>query len=366
MFCRDQRHQIIFRHYCGPREGRQDTLSLGRFRLSDREWSGMKRHVERILEAQRSEAPIPRSTADWLKSIPRKQFEYLQSRLLEKQSNGCEPAQLALAEWIDEYEAARQEMNTSVATDEAVLRDVRKLLRCGNDVSRIDEGCLSDLIVDLGEEHHYVENTLARHAKHWNLFFEWLRTRNPDTLGTNPCDALNRSIAPREKDTVQWEWIDQLVASCRTTEERYWLRFVQWTGCRLREGLTLRACDVELNRNRILLQESKNNRVRINPIYPAIREYLPDLLRGLGPGDRVLSRITENNCYEWLYELQDRVGVPRWKPPYNAFRATRANQLAADPTITEHQAGLLLGHSPAVARRNYLSIDDSLLERLAS
>ena len=187
-----------------------------------------------------------------------------------------------------------------------------------------------------------------------------------DVIATNPCAKLDRSIEPREKDLIRVEWLDQMVQSCSTIEERYWLRLMQWTGCRLREGLSLRARDFDLVKNRILIQESKNNRVRVNPIYPAIAGYVAELLRRLGPDDRVLARITEHNCYDWIYELQERVGVPRWSPPYNAFRATRANQLASDPTITPQQAGLLLGHSPMVARRNYLSVEDSLLERPAS
>jgi integrase len=201
-------------------------------------------------------------------------------------------------------------------------------------------------------------------VKHWSQFFGWLLDH--EVITTNPCTHLDRSMEPREKESIRPEWIDQMVQSCRTIAERYWLRLMQWTGCRLREGLSLRARDFDLVKNRILIQESKNNRVRVNPIYPAIADYIAELLRGLGPDERVLSRITEHNCYDWIYELQDRVGVPRWSPPYNSFRATRANQLASDPSITPQQAGLLLGHSPTVARRNYLSVEDSLLERLAS
>lgn len=364
MHSKDAQRQILFRHVAGAREGRQDTLSCKRFGLNDNDWSRLKLHVARVLDSQRCETPIPGSTSNWLKSIPRKLYEYLEAKLLNDNRVADAECPVNLAGWIDEYSASRGELNTLVSTDEAVIRDVSKLIRCGRNVVSIDEGCLADLLADLAEERRYAENTLARHVKHWSQFFGWLKDQ--DVISTNPCTHLDRSMVPRDKTSIRPEWIDQMVQSCRTAEERYWLRLMQWTGCRLREGLTLRAKDFDLVKNRILIQESKNNRVRVNPIYPAIANYVTELLRGLGPDDRLLSRITEHNCYDWIYELQDRVGVPRWSPPYNSFRATRANQLASDPTITPQQAGLLLGHSPTVARRNYLSVEESLLERLAS
>lgn len=364
MHSKDAQRQILFRHVAGVREGRQDTLSCKRFGLNDNDWSRFKTHVAKILDAQRCGTPIPGSTAKWLKSIPRKLYSYLEKRLLNDDVVGGEECPVNLGGWIDEYSAHRAELDTLLSTDEAVIRDVAKLGRTGRNVISIDEGCLADLLADLEEQRRYRPNTLARHVKHWSQFFNWLVEQ--DVIATNPCASLDRSIEPRQKDFISSEWIDQMVQSCSTTEERYWLRLLQWTGCRLREGLSLRARDFDLVKNRIAIQETKNQRVRVNPIYPAIADYVGELLRGRGPDERVLRRITEHTCYDWIYELQDRVGVPRWSPPYNAFRATRANQLASDPTISPTQAGLLLGHSPTVARRNYLSADESLLERLTS
>lgn len=365
MFSRDSDRQIIFRHSSGRRSGKQDTLSFKRFRLSEREWATVKRNVGRILEAQQLELPLVKQTADWLESIPRKQLKYLQERLLTLETNSLSESPANLRELIDDFEAYRQQLSTSLETDAAILRDVRKLQRCCSNARSIDEGMLADLLEELAEEYLYAENTLARHAKHWCTFFAWLM--ESQVVASNPCRQLNRTIGPRSKDSIRMEWIDDLVNQCSTAEERYWLRLVQWTGCRLREGLSLRVKDFDVERNRIYIQESKNDRVRVNPIYSAIAEYLPDLLKGrVDPDERILHRITSNNCYGWLYTLCERVGVPRWQPPYNAFRATRASQLAADPTITEQQAGMLLGHSPTVARRNYLSIEENLLVRLAS
>jgi integrase len=363
MFVRDRKRQIIFRHYLGERAGLQDTLSLKKFRLGDREWSALTRHVEAILAAHRSDVPHMRHTIEWVDALPKHLGNYLRSKLL-----AYDPAFVQTKHDLDEsiglYEAYRSEQKTSLATDTAVMRDVERLrLRCPSDITRIEPGLLSDLLAELADEHSYAPNTLARIAKNWNAFFGWL-THIERAISINPCDELPKEIGTREKDTIRTEWIDAMVQACQTTEERYWLRLLQWTGCRLSEGLQLRIADFDFEKGRILIAETKNDRVRVNPLYPAIGQYLHPLFKGREPTELVLKRMTYNTCYKWLRSMQVKLGLPQWSPPYQSFRSTRANQLAADPNITPQQAGMLLGHSAVVARKNYLSVDDSLLEKL--
>lgn len=361
----NETQQIRYRRVLGEKAGLQDTLSLKRFGLSDRDFGRLCRNVESMLQAQRTDVEHLRAIHDWLETIPRKLREYLLDRLLSDDRQFVVNQVIDLQESIDAYEIFRQGSETSAKTDAIVMHDVERLLeRCPSDVTRIDVGVLQDLLAELEDDHDYAPNTLARHAKHWSAFFAWLIGRG--VIASNPCATLPKEIATRAKDEVRSEWIDAMVAKCSIDEERYWLRLLQWTGCRLREGLQLRVRDFDLAKGRIEITETKNDRIRVNPIYPAIAEYLDRVIAKRDPDERVLAKITENTCYDWLAELQHAAGVAIWQPPYNAFRATRANQLAADRSISPQQAGLLLGHSATVARRSYLSVDDSLLERLAS
>ena len=362
MFVKDRQRQIIFRHALGSRAGLQDTLSLKKFRLSDREWSALVRHVENILTAHRTDVPHSRATIDWVDSLPRWLNAYLCKKLL-----AADPAFVrtthTLDEWIDLYEQHRSTLSTKPKTDADVMRDVHRLKRrCPSDVTRIDSGLLLDLQGELDDEHGYAPNTLAKMAKHWAEFFNWLRLER--AVSINPCDELDKEITTREKDHVPTEWLDALVRSCKTDEQRYWLRLLQWTGCRVGEALQLRVQDLDTNKGVITITETKNNRIRVNPLYDPIAPYVDAVIKGREPAELVLRRITPNTCYTWLYGMQEKLGLPRWKGSYNAIRSTRANQLAADPTITPQQAGMLLGHSATVARKNYLSVDDSLLEKL--
>lgn len=367
--------QIRFRHVLGPRAGTQDTLSLKRFGLGERDFQRASRKIEEILTAQRTEADHLQSTRDWLEAVPRKLRLYLNDRLLAHDSQLVIRTVVRLSEQLDEYEAYRQSSETNPRTDAQVVMDCRRLAhRCPSDVTRIDESILRDLLAELEDEHDYKANTLARIAKNWHAFFEWLRNPRqhhnpkrergtlPAVIESNPCTLLDRSTTRREKDEIRTEWIDAMVAACSTTEERYWLRLLQWTGCRLAEGLRLCVRDFDRNKGTIEITETKNDRIRINPIYSALEEYLPELLDNRDRDERVLRKITYNTCYEWLSMMQLLAGVPTWQPPYNAFRSTRANQLAANRKISPQQAGLLLGHSAVVAEANYLSADEATLD----
>jgi integrase len=349
--------------------GKCDTLSVKKFfpyakaSQMDTEWEKFVRHIKCIWDAQRNDVPHMQSTVQWFEKLPKKLANKVHKKLL-----AYDPAFVQtkhdLDEYIDLYAAYRAEQNTSLATDAAVMRHVELLRRrCPSDITRIDTGMLTDLLAELADERNYAPSTLARIAISWNTFFGWLM-HIQRAISLNPCDELPKEISTREKDTIRTEWIDAMVRSCRTDEERYWLRLLQWTGCRLSEGLQLRIADFDFEKGRILITESKNDRVRVNPLYPAIGQYLYSLFKGREPTELVLKRMTYNTCYKWLRSMQDELGLPHWSPPYHAFRSTRANQLAADPNITPQQAGMLLGHSAVVARKNYLSVDDLLLDKL--
>lgn len=178
--------QIRYRRILGPKAGLQDTLSLKRFGLSDRDFGRLCRNVESILQTQRTDVEHLRAVHDWLESIPRKLREYLLDRLLADDRQFVVNQVVDLRESIDAYEIYRQGADTKASTDALVMHDVERLLeRCPSDVTRIDEGVLQDLLADLEDDHGYASNTLARHAKHWSAFFTWLIGRG--VIASNPC-----------------------------------------------------------------------------------------------------------------------------------------------------------------------------------
>lgn len=341
----------------------QFSLSLKRYLGDDlNKLYNLQWRVESLLQAQVSGADHMRSTRAWLDSIPRKPLrDYLERMLLQGDPQyRREQTVESLGDSIQLFAAHRQSLPTKETTDAAVLADLDWLLELDRPLSLIDGESLQELLDNVGDVGEYSINTLSKIASHWNTFFNWLVLDG--YILSNPAKGLKRSIERREKPEVRPEWIDALVVVC-DREWAYWLRLVQWTGCRLREGLSLRPCDFDLAGRRINIVDTKRRCVRVNPLYPAIAEYLPDLAV-LDPELPVLRKVTPATCYTGLAKLQALVGIGPWSPPYNSFRATRANQLAA--SLNPQQAGLLLGHSAIVAQRNYLSVDDALIERLVA
>jgi len=358
--------QVRFRHRIGPRAGRGDTISVKRL-LPPSQLVDFSRRVEDILWAQEHESDHLFSTMTWLSSIPRKLRAIVEEKLLQYdqryQAAVSQPAD-DLAELLDTFECHRQQSTAKLSTDADVLRSCRRLSMLGSvPLPSIDEGCLAIALDRLSDQENYAANTLAKIAGHWSIFFRWLVDAR--VLGRNPAADLKTTFTAREKAEVQPEWVDRLVGSCATREEKLWYRVLQWTGCRLGEALSLRLGDVDVSRHAITITDTKRGVTRRNPLYPAIAEYLPwHALPGMRADDLLFPNLSRSTCYARLKRHQSIAGIEPWYPPFNSFRATRANQLAADTTISAVQAGLLLGHSPVVAGRNYHSVDDALIAKM--
>jgi site-specific recombinase XerD len=358
--------QVRFRHRIGPRAGRGDTISVKRL-LPPSQLVDFSRRVEDILWAQEHESDHLFSTMTWLSAIPRKLKAKVESKLLQYdqryQAAVSQPAD-DLAELLDTFECHRQQSTAKLSTDADVLRSCRRLSMLGSvPLPSIDEGCLAVALDRLSDQENYAANTLAKIAGHWSIFFRWLVDGR--VLGRNPACDLKTTFTAREKADVLPEWVDRLVGACTTREEKLWYRVLQWTGCRLGEALSLRLGDVDVSRHSITITDTKRGCVRRNPLYPAIAEYLPwQALPGMRADDLLFPNLSRSSCYARLKRHQSIAGIEPWYPPFNSFRATRANQLAADTTISAVQAGLLMGHSPVVAGRNYHSVDDALIAKL--
>jgi integrase len=361
--------QIRFYHRVGPRAGRGDTLSLKRL-LPPTQLVDFARHVEDILWAQENESDHLFSTMTWLSAIPRKQKAKVEGKLLRfderYQAAISQPAD-DLAELLDAFECHRQQSDSSnYATDVDVMRSCRRLSMLGHvPLPSIDESCLADALDRISDSENKASNTLAKYAGHWSCFFNWLVDEK--VLGRNPARDLKTAFAPRQKADVHAEWVDRLVGACQNREEKLWYRVLQWTGCRLGEALTLRLGDIDVARQSIMITDSKRGCQRRNPLYPAIAEYLPwQALPGMQSDVPLFPNLSRSTAYPRLKRHQSIAGIEPWYPPFNSFRATRANQLAANPDISPEVAGMALGHSPMVAARNYHFLDDAAIARLVA
>lgn len=337
-------------------DGDRVTLSCRRhLRRSTIEFAILAHHIDRLLEARVAGLAPPPASLQFLDRIPRKLRSQIESRLIAKPS-------LSLGDRLDEYEFYRAtELATAVDTDRAVIEDCSLLPRDW-DCRAITEQQLRELLEHVASQRSYAPSTCGRIVKHWRAFFNWLTA--VESLATNPAKGLPYSIGRRTKDEVRPEWIDAMVDRCRVWEGRFWLRFLQWTGCRQRESLRLCRRDFDIGRRRIAINDTKRGVVREAPLYRAIEAELPSDFERWPPDQQLLSWLNPGRCVRWFDAMRERANVPQWRPRFNAIRAMRANQLAADPRIKPEAYQVLLGHSTRTAVANYLSLDDSMVEML--
>lgn len=343
-----QRQQIRFSLH-----GERVTFSCRRaLRSGSIDFSALANHVRRLLEARLAGLCPPATSVRFLDRLPRSLRETIASRLVADPS-------LSLGDRLDAYAASRWEMGTSLASDLAVLRDCELLPRwwvC----STISETALREVLDMVTSEREYSDGTRWRVIKHWRTFFRWLVDQH--AIASDPTRGFREVLARRDKAMVRSEWIDAMVAKCDFWVGRFWLRTLQWTGCRLRESLRIRFCDIDRDRQRIIIQDTKRGVLREAPLYRAIDMHLPDRLPQRE--QTILDGIDEHTCRRWFDRLREQAGVPAWRPRFNSIRATRATQLAADPRVTRTAYQVLLGHSARTAVANYLQLDDSTVRTL--
>jgi integrase len=317
------------------------------------EFADVAQHVGRLLDALLSGLPPPPASLVFLDRIPRKLRMEIEERLLDRRKPS-----LSVGDSVDAYELHRAvELETTPETDRAAIADCDLIPREW-DCRSVTEAMLRELLERLAGERGYAPSTRARIVKHWRTFFSWCE------LGSNPARGLGARVDRRQKDEVRPEWLDAMVDRCQVWEGRCWLRILQWTGCRLRESLSLRRCDFDLERGRITINDTKRGVVREAPLYREIECELPDDFAMWPEFTPLFSWMNHSRCIRWFDSIRERAGVPAWRPRFNAIRAMRANQLATDPRIKPEAYEILMGHTSKTAVANYLSLDDSTVALL--
>lgn len=337
-------------------DGERVTISCRRhlqqrgYRDRDIEFADVAHHVGRLLDALLSCLPPPPASLVFLDRIPPRLRKEIESRLVDRRISS-----LSVGDSVDAYELHRAvKLATSPETDRAAIADCDLIPRHW-DCRGVTQFMLAELLERVAAMRDYAPSTCGRIVKHWRSFFAWCE------LTPNPARGLASIVSRRHKDEVRPEWIDAMVGRCQVWEGRCWLRILQWTGCRLRESLRLRRCDFDLDRGRIVIDDTKRGVVREAPLYLEIESELPEDFALWPSCTPLFEWLTPGRCVRWFDAMRARANVPAWRPRFNSIRAMRANQLATDPRIKPEAYEILMGHTSKTAVSNYLSLDDSLV-----
>ncbi|MBA3483575.1 MAG: site-specific integrase, partial [Pirellulales bacterium] len=187
-----------------------------------------------------------------------------------------------------------------------------------------------------------------------------------ELLARNPFKALPR--AARKGNNANVGVADSLtvIAAMQGSEEKLLFALARWGGLRTpSEPKGLRWCDVDRERERILIHSPKTERhegreTRWIPIFPELRPLIQARFDDAEPGeDYVLPSMRfaiTTAATRILRAALRRAGVEPWPRLWHSLRATRQSELTE--RFPAHVVAGWLGNSVAVANKHYLMTTD--------
>jgi integrase len=191
-----------------------------------------------------------------------------------------------------------------------------------------------------------------------------------EILARNPFAKLKGSApASSRREFISAETIAKAIDYCPDAQWRLILALARWGGLRIPSELLALTWDcVDWERQRLRIPSPKTARAgkpyRIIPLFPEIRPYLEEVFEQAKPGTAwIITRYrTSNvNLRTQFLRILAKAGIEPWPQLFQSLRKTRATELAR--TFPRHVATAWLGHTEAVAERNYWTVTDADFEK---
>ena len=208
------------------------------------------------------------------------------------------------------------------------------------------------------------ENTVRGHIKTAKTFFNAmvyseLRTDNPFRgISHDQVKRMDR-MTFLDRDTI-----DRVLKACPDARWRAIVSLCRFGGLRCpSEVLALKWADVDFERARLRVRSPKGENfgkgLRELPLFPELRTALEELFCEPDGGEFVIAsndRTGDKNLRTTFQKIVKRAGLEPWERLFSS----RAEELTRDWPI--HVATEWLGHTPDVARDNYLKSRDTDFE----
>lgn len=167
--------------------------------------------------------------------------------------------------------------------------------------------------------------------------------------GLMPDRAQPRQRKLQEYDLPKWRTaVDSLPEL-----QRDYLMLLLMTGLRRNEGTGIRSEHIDLDRNVLLIPDTKNGRSHTLPITDPMKEILERRINGTSPGGLIFSSVSA----EHVAEMASRIGAPKFMlHDLRKLLATTGEKLAVGDAVLRR----ILNHTAKrsdVLHRHYISIE---------
>ena len=353
--------------WIGP-DGKRRAIRLGKVNVKAAE--AFLARVERLIAARATGTSIDGQTAQWLSELPEAIYAKLVQQGLAAPRESTETATLGslLAEY---FETASVKAST-----ETRYRQTERLLteRFGEhrELSTITPKDADQWRAWLSGK-GYATAKVARDVGIARMFFR--KAVRWDMIPSNPFEGVRAgSQANRAKlSYLAPQDTRKLIDAAPDADWRCIIALARYGGLRCpSEVLAVRWADIDWAQNRLRVRSPKTEHhagkgERLVPLFPELRSVLMEAFEYAPDGaERVVCGYspTTANLRTHMHRIIRRAGLTPWPRLFNAMRASRATELAA-----EYPAAICtawLGHTRAVAEAHYHMVRDEDYERAAS
>lgn len=308
--------------------------------IPESEAIAIQRHVDEIIASQTADLPLPRQTARFLEGLPAAMRAKLQAI-----TGAARTLQTAIDEYID---ARHADLSESTLADRQRSLDHLQPM-AGRKLERLTAKDVEDVhaSLDCGP------STRGKIAAAWKAFFSWCMERH--WISENPARPLPSRVAARQKQFVSTATIDAVIRQCTDPGLRLAIAMSRYGGIRMMSELRgLTRADIDWDRKRITIHDTKRKRDRVIPLFPELEPTLAD--HPDGPLCSDLLQLTDSAITQrFLAELR-KAGVTPWPSPWHAMRASRETELIERFGLST--AAIWIGNSESVAMRSYAVVTD--------
>ncbi|KAA0215662.1 MAG: hypothetical protein DYG94_07100 [Leptolyngbya sp. PLA3] len=350
------------------RDGNRRTIRVGK--MTARAAETFRRRIEGLIGCQIAGHPIDAELAEWVRDLP----DDLHGRVA---NTGLLPhrEQTAgtLGTLLDNYFATidvKPSTRTRYKQTETLLLEHFGAERALRTIHKVDADRWRAWLVESGYAPAKVAKEVGIARQVFRMAARW------DMIARNPFEGV-RAGSQRNRDRLHYVGAAEtgkLLEAAGSADWRCIIALARIGGLRCpSEVLRARWADVDWEANRLRVESPKTEghagkAERTIPLFPELRRVLLESFEEAEPGAVFVvggyRDATAANLRTQFARIVKRAGLTQWPRLFNALRASRATELAA-----EYPAAICtawMGHSAAVAEAHYQIVRDEDYARAAA
>lgn len=351
--CERRGKRILYRAFFRDERGNRKSVRLAGVTKRGAEAVAVK--LQAIVSSRITGAPLPDEVSHWLAKVDGE----LRDKLV--QLGMATPRQrFSLDAYVEHFIERKPTISERTATN---LRQTKKQLI--NFLGNVD---LKDISPEQAQafrrklEGKYSQASVSAHVKRARQFFRQAVRDNAIAASPFAEVVAGADDNAARKHYVKASDVELLIAEAPDSDWRCLLALSRYGGLRTpSESLRLKWSDIDWHRGRMRVESPKTTRhgrpFREVPLFPELESRLAEAYDQAPEGSvYVIQRYRDqdSNLRTHLLRLIKRAGLTPWPRLWHNLRASRSTDLVE--VYPSHVAAAWLGHTEAIADRNYRQV----------